>query len=200
VVVGSNPVSPIPVSPILLNVASTAAFQPVPAMAVYAASKAFVLSFTEALWEETRGSGVRVLALCPGATETRFFEVAGTEFMTQGRQTPEHVAAVGLRAFDSGRGPSVVSGVANRMLASGYRIMPRAAMVAAGTKECAPCAYITTLSDDGRWLAKGAAAAVAASGTISETTLSDDGGRGQRRTGTLHLMDGRKTMEHYGRC
>jgi NAD(P)-dependent dehydrogenase (short-subunit alcohol dehydrogenase family) len=129
-----------------------------PAMAVYAASKAFVLSFTEALWEETRGSGVRVLALCPGATETRFFEVAGTEFMTQGRQTPEHVAAVGLRAFDSGRGPSVVSGVANRMLASGYRIMPRAAMVAAGTKECAPCAYFTTLSDDGRWLAKGAAA------------------------------------------
>jgi short-subunit dehydrogenase len=109
-------------------------------MAVYAASKAFVLSFTEALWEETGGSGVRVLALCPGATETRFFEVAGTEFMTQGRQTPEHVAAVGLRAFDSGRGPSVVSGVANRMLASGYRIMPRAAMVAAGTKECAPCA------------------------------------------------------------
>jgi short-subunit dehydrogenase len=65
----------------VLNVASTAAFQPVPAMAVYAASKAFVLSFTEALWE-TRGSGVRVLALCPGATETRFFEVAGTEFMT----------------------------------------------------------------------------------------------------------------------
>jgi uncharacterized protein len=113
----------------VLNVASTAAFQPVPTMAVYAASKAFVLSFTEALWEETRGSGVRVLALCPGATETRFFEAAGREFMTHGRQTPEHVAAVGLRAFDSGRGPSVVSGLANRMLASGYRIMPRAAMV-----------------------------------------------------------------------
>jgi uncharacterized protein len=49
---------------LVINVASTAAFQPVPTMAVYAATKAFVLSFTEALWQETRGSGVRVLALC----------------------------------------------------------------------------------------------------------------------------------------
>ncbi|MEU7764389.1 SDR family oxidoreductase [Nocardia sp. NPDC049190] len=113
----------------VLNVASTAAFQPVPTIAVYAASKAFVLSFTEALWEETRGSGVRVLALCPGATETGFFEVTGKEFMTHGRQTPEFVAAVGLRAFDSGHGPSVVSGLANRMLANGYRFLPRGAMV-----------------------------------------------------------------------
>jgi uncharacterized protein len=113
----------------VLNVASTSAFQPVPTMAVYAASKAFVLSFTEALWEETRGSGVRILALCPGATKTRFFENMGTELKSHGRQTPEHVAAAGLRAFDSGRGPSVVSGLANRMFASGYRIMPRAAMV-----------------------------------------------------------------------
>lgn len=113
----------------VLNIASTAAFQPVPTMAVYGASKAFVLSFTEALWEEARGSGVRVVALCPGPTETRFFENMGTEIMTHGRQSAEHVAAAGLRALESGRGPSVVPGLANRMLATGYRIMPRAAMV-----------------------------------------------------------------------
>ena len=72
---------------LVINVASTAAFQPVPTMAVYAATKAFVLSLTEALWQETRGSGVRVLALCPGATETGFFAAAAEQpFMTRGRQ------------------------------------------------------------------------------------------------------------------
>jgi phthiodiolone/phenolphthiodiolone dimycocerosates ketoreductase len=90
-------------------------------------AKSFALNISAG--EETRGTRVRVVTLCPGATQTRFFEVAGAELMTRGRQTPEHVAAVGLRAFDSGRGPSAVSGVANRMLATGPRIMPRAAMV-----------------------------------------------------------------------
>ena len=61
----------------VINIASTAAFQPVPYMAVYGASKAFVLSFTEALWAETRRTDVRVTALCPGSTETEFFTVAG---------------------------------------------------------------------------------------------------------------------------
>jgi short-subunit dehydrogenase len=60
----------------IVNVASTAAFQPVPYMAVYGATKAYVLSFTEALWGETRGTGVRVTALCPGATDTAFFDTA----------------------------------------------------------------------------------------------------------------------------
>lgn len=54
----------------IVNISSTAAFQPVPHMAVYAASKAFVLSFSEALWEETKNTGVRVLAACPGSTDT----------------------------------------------------------------------------------------------------------------------------------
>jgi uncharacterized protein len=114
----------------VLNVASTAGFQPVPTMAVYGASKAFVLSFTEALWAETRASGVRVLALCPGPTQTRFFEAAGNgkEFLTRGRQTPERVAAVALRAFESGRGPSVIPGTSNRLLSSGYRFLPRSVM------------------------------------------------------------------------
>jgi short-subunit dehydrogenase len=114
----------------VLNVASTAAFQPTPTMAVYGATKAFVLSFTEALWVETRGTGVRVLALCPGPTSTRFFETAGAgkQFLTRGRQSPEQVASVALRAFDTGRGPTVISGNGNRLLAGGYRFMPRALM------------------------------------------------------------------------
>ena len=60
----------------IINVASTAGFQSVPFMATYAATKAFVLSFSEALWEENRPFGVHVMALCPGVTETNFFEAA----------------------------------------------------------------------------------------------------------------------------
>ena len=114
----------------IINVSSTAGFQPIPTMAVYAASKAFVLSFTEALWAETAAAGVRVMALCPGPTETRFFEIAdpAKQFLTRGRQSPEHVAEVALHSFDTGRGPTVIPGIANRLLASGYRVMPRAAM------------------------------------------------------------------------
>jgi short-subunit dehydrogenase len=62
----------------VLNVASMAAFVPGPLMAVYYASKAFVLSFSEALWEEARGTGVHVSCLCPGATKSKFRERAGT--------------------------------------------------------------------------------------------------------------------------
>ena len=112
----------------VLNVASTAAFQPLAGMAVYAATKAFVLSFTEALWAETRTTGVRVVALCPGATETGFFDAAGKEFLTSGRQTADHVAEFGLRAFFNGRGPTVVPGLANKLGANGYRFVPRAAL------------------------------------------------------------------------
>jgi len=67
----------------VINVASTAAFQPTPGMAVYGATKAFVLHFSEALWAENRPRGVRVLALCPGATRTRFFEALGASVCTR---------------------------------------------------------------------------------------------------------------------
>jgi len=110
----------------VLNVASTAGFQPIPTMAVYAATKAFVVSFTEALWAETRATGVRVVALCPGPTETGFFDATGKDFMTGGRQTAEEVAAVGVKAFFDGRGPTVVSGTLNRVMASSSRLAPRA--------------------------------------------------------------------------
>ncbi len=99
---------------LVINVASTSAFQPVPTMAVYAASKAFVLSFTEALWQETQGSGVRVLALCPGATETGFFTAAAQQpFMTRGRQTPQQVVRTALAAVDGPPPPSCPAGGTN---------------------------------------------------------------------------------------
>ena len=94
----------------IINLSSTAAFQPTPYMAVYGASKAFVLSFSEALWAEYRSNGIRVLAVCPGPTRTDFFTVAGTQDAGVGsRETPEQVVQVALRALEQGR-PSVISG------------------------------------------------------------------------------------------
>jgi len=114
----------------VINVASTSAFQPVPRMAVYGATKAFVLSFPEALWVETKDTGVHVLALCPGPTSTAFFDTASPDqaFLTRGRQSPQQVVTLALRAFRAGRGPTVISGTANRLSSSGYRLLPRAAI------------------------------------------------------------------------
>lgn len=124
----------------VINLASTAAFQPIPTMAVYAASKAFVLSFTEALWAETTHSEVRILALCPGPTETRFFQTASAEkqFLTRRRQTPDSVVAAVLQAYESGRAPSFIPGITNRMLASGYRFVPRRVMVRIAERNVRP--------------------------------------------------------------
>jgi short-subunit dehydrogenase len=109
----------------VINVASTAAFQPLGHMAVYGATKAFVLSLTEALWAENRGSGVRFLALCPGATDTPFFEVVGTDQAAVGaRQTPEQVVATAFRALRRNR-PTVVSGHRNALVARLPRLVPR---------------------------------------------------------------------------
>lgn len=124
----------------VINLASTAAFQPIPTMAVYAATKAFVLSFTEALWAETRDSAVRILALCPGPTETQFFQTASaeTQFLIHGRHTPDHVVADALRAYESGGGPSFIPGITNRMLASSYRFVPRRTMVRLAERNVRP--------------------------------------------------------------
>jgi uncharacterized protein len=112
---------------VVINVASTSAFQPVPTMAVYAATKAFVLSFTEALWWESRGSGVRVLALCPGPTQTEFFDQSSAPFMTHGRQSAAQVVAAALAAVD-GTSPTVIPGEMNKLRTLGYRLMPRSVM------------------------------------------------------------------------
>jgi uncharacterized protein len=115
---------------VLINVASTAAFQPVPRMAVYAATKAFVLSFTEALWFEAKSTGLKVIALCPGATETEFFDVAGPEARTGRVQSAATVVRTALRALDRRNPPpSVVTGFTNVAATIAERVLPRRALV-----------------------------------------------------------------------
>jgi len=111
----------------LINIASTAAYQPCPNMAVYGATKAFVLSFTEALAFETRESTLSVLAVSPGATRTEFFDVVGTEHASVGAfQTPGQVVSLALRELDRrDTPPSVVSGRANAIMAKLVSLMPR---------------------------------------------------------------------------
>src|SRR5882724_11508471 len=113
----------------IINVASTAAFQPVPFMATYAATKAFVLSFSEALWEENRAHGIQVLALCPGVTETNFFEAArGHKPPARASQTPEEVVDVALRGLAQSRG-HIVSGWTNFLMTQSERFVPRSFVI-----------------------------------------------------------------------
>jgi uncharacterized protein len=112
----------------ILNVASTAGFQPGPLMAVYYASKAYVISLSEALANELQGSGVTVSCLCPGATDTGFQGRAGVEnsrlFKQFGPMDAKTVARDGYRALMKGR-TLVISGLKNRLLAESVRIVPR---------------------------------------------------------------------------
>ena len=112
----------------VLNVATTAAFQPGPLMAVYYASKAFVLSFSEALWEEARGTGVKVSCLCPGPTASKFRERAGTgktRLSRTGEQMPSmSVARMGYDAWQNNTRVEV-TGLRNRLTASLVPFVPR---------------------------------------------------------------------------
>jgi len=113
----------------IINVASTAAFQPVPYMATYAATKAFVLSFSEALWEENRPHGVKVMALCPGVTETNFFEAArGQKPPARVSQTPEEVVDTALRGLAQGRS-HIISGWTNFLMTQSERLAPRSFVI-----------------------------------------------------------------------
>jgi uncharacterized protein len=112
----------------ILNVASTAAFQPGPNMAVYFATKAFVLSFTEALHEELKPHGVRVTCLCPGPTRTEFGEVAGfggNGMFDRMAMKADEVVEAGLKALDVNRAV-VVAGWINKIGAASTRFAPRA--------------------------------------------------------------------------
>lgn len=107
----------------VVNVASAAAFQPIPTMAVYAASKAYVLRFSVALRDELKGTGVRVLAICPGPTETAFFANAGNESAMSNRRTPQQVVDTTFEALKRNR-PFVVDGATNATLAFANRLAP----------------------------------------------------------------------------
>ena len=108
----------------VLLVASTASFQPGPRMAVYFATKAYVLSLGEALAYELRGTGVTVTTLCPGATATNFFKFAGAnEIALQPTMSARAVARIGYRALKSGR-RVVITGMLNNILAIGARLAP----------------------------------------------------------------------------
>ncbi|MBB6403242.1 SDR family oxidoreductase [Arthrobacter sp. AZCC_0090] len=122
----------------VINIASTAAFQPIPHMAVYGATKAFVLSFTQALWAETQGTGVKVLAVCPGATDTPFFETAGEAAAAGSMRTPEQVVDTALSAIRANK-PSVVDGRLNSFVARvAVKLLPEKLVIAAAGRAVRP--------------------------------------------------------------
>lgn len=116
----------------ILNVASTAAFQPGPRMAVYYATKAYVLSFSEALADELAGTGVTVATLCPGPTRTGFggrARMEGTHLFRLGAMDAAAVAEAGYRGLMKGRGV-IVPGLRNKLLALSVRLSPRKVVTA----------------------------------------------------------------------
>lgn len=109
----------------VINVASIAGFQPIPYLAVYAATKAFVISFSVALWEECRSRNVVVLGLCPGTTKTELFDRASAAEAAVGKpRTVRNVVASGLKALERRRS-LVVDGWQNMLLTHGPRLIPR---------------------------------------------------------------------------
>lgn len=114
----------------IINIGSIVSFQPVGYMGVYAASKAYVLHFSEALWAELRPRGVTVTTLCPGTTRTEFFDQSGVPgWAEQNRgQDVKTVVRTGLAAFDAGR-QYVVSGWKNYLLSLAVRLATRATVV-----------------------------------------------------------------------
>ncbi|MBO0720352.1 MAG: SDR family oxidoreductase [Blastocatellia bacterium] len=120
----------------ILNIGSTASFAPSPFVAVYGATKAYVLSFSEALAEELKGTGVTVTVLCPGSTETEFAERAKmTESrLFQGRlMNAGEVAEIGFRALMEGK-TTVIAGIANKLLVFSQRFAPRKMVAAISRK------------------------------------------------------------------
>jgi hypothetical protein len=117
----------------ILNVASTAAFQPGPTMAVYYASKSYVLSFSEAIYNELQGTGVHVTCLCPGATESNFFNAAAMQEsnLVKGKKLPtsKEVAEFGYKAMMKNK-MTVIHGLMNTIMATSIRFTPRKLVLA----------------------------------------------------------------------
>ncbi|PIE99936.1 MAG: short-chain dehydrogenase [Propionibacterium sp.] len=108
----------------IINVASTASFQPLPGMSVYAATKSYVLNFTTGLAAEIEGTGVRCIAICPGPTDTAFFEVAGDDSVMPSRRSPEQVVQTTFDGLAANRS-YIVDGLANRTLAKTSSLAPQ---------------------------------------------------------------------------
>lgn len=120
----------------IMNVASTASFQPGPTMAVYFATKAYVLSFSEALYNEVRDSGITVTALCPGSTESGFHVAAISDNrQLKSRKLPSsrHIAEYGYRAMMEGKSVAI-PGLKNQILTTSIRFLPRSFVVKAARK------------------------------------------------------------------
>jgi hypothetical protein len=114
----------------IINISSTASFQPIPYTSVYAATKAYLTSFSMALAEEVRSYGVKVVALCPGGTATDFFKAGqySRKEFPGGLQSPEEVVQVGLRALDRGRSLAITRFI-NRLMIFALRLAPRRLVV-----------------------------------------------------------------------
>lgn len=125
-------------SGVVINVASTAAMQPDPYMAIYGATKSFLLSFSDALWAETRDRGIRVLALCPGATDTAFFDVVNAEEASVGkRMSAESVVSQALLAVDKERN-YLITGCNNWLLGQLQRFVTRRRLLLIAEKVLRP--------------------------------------------------------------
>jgi short-subunit dehydrogenase len=131
----------------ILNLSSVAAFQPVAYMAAYAASKAYILNFTEALWAEVRDRGVTLMAVCPGTTRTELFEVAGVPGWLNRRpsHSAERVARGALRALEK-RKQCYIPGWRNYLLTMLVRMAPRKVVVRESMRYFRP-GRSSTLSD-----------------------------------------------------
>lgn len=118
----------------IINISSIAGFQPIPYLATYSASKAFVLRFSEALWAENKDKGVKVMALCPGPTTTDFFAKAEMDrnpdlMEQQSYETPESVVKAGLAALAAGKSHLVTGSLKNKIIVNASRLAPRQFLV-----------------------------------------------------------------------
>ena len=126
----------------IINISSIAGFQPLPYMSVYAATKAFVLNFSEALWAENKDLGVHILAVCPGPTESEFFKradfpntFAKGNGSSNSMASSEEVVKQALKAMDKKQSTLVTGGIGNQLLVNVPRFVPRDFLVSAVEKQ-----------------------------------------------------------------
>jgi short-subunit dehydrogenase len=119
----------------IINIASTASYQPIPNMSVYGATKAYVLNFTEALWGEAQGTGVKILAVSPGPTETEFFNIAEGHTLDKKILKASDVVDAAFEGLAANhKRPSVIVGGKNSVMAGLARIAPKRVVIAVAKK------------------------------------------------------------------